>query len=322
MLKTTLQSILLGLMTHMHRYSLTLMIVSVILGLSFPVWANTYIVPLLPITIFFVILGTVVQIDLPKIVGGLKSKSPWVSAVWNTIVLTGIVFLIISAFDIPYALKLALLATVASAPILSSSTVAQILGLQAHTVLLSTMTSMLFMPISLYFAIFILMDNPLQLDLQAYCIRFAIYLILPVIISYGVQKYTPSDTLQTMRLRFRDLAVFLTIFFAVGIMGNYGLLLRHDMLWALTLLGYTVLLTGIMTLMTYWVYGLWADNETALSYVTAVTTRNSFLAWIVAGPYLGNQLLNLTGTHQIMMIVGMIGVKISQKYHRKKIITH
>lgn len=296
-----------------HRYSLEIMVVGVIVGMMFPETMNTYIMPLLPITIFFVIVFTFLQMDLPQIGRDLQTKAPWLNAIWNTIILTVLVFVVFSAFDTPYDVKLALVALTASAPILAAPTVAQMLGLQAHTVLLTTVTSTLFMPISLYFAVFVLLDSPLQLDLESYTIRFILYLIMPAMIAYGVQKYTSAPTLVKIRHHAKNGAVLLMILFAFGIMGAYGLLVRSDVAWALSLLAYNVVFTALITLTTYWVYKAMTDKQTALTYATATTTRNSFLAWIVAGPYLGAELLNLTGTVQIMMLVGMMGVKIMQK---------
>ena len=313
MFKSQVSNGLANAIGYMHRYSLEIMIGVIILGMVFPLWVNTYVLPILPVSVFIIIVCTFIQIDFAQIGEGLRSKSPWLNGFWNTFVLAVLVFVVTRFMDMPPEPRLALLAIVASAPILAAPTIAQMLGLQANTVLLTLLSSTLLMPLSLYFAIFILMDSPLQLDWVSYCVRFAIYLILPAIIGYGVQKYVAPAPLQTARHHCKSIAAFCAFLFAMGIMGNYGLLLRHDMSWALHLLGYIAVLVAIMALSTYWVYGFFTDKETTLSYVTATTTRNSFLAWIVAGPYLGGELLNMIGTTQIMMVIGMIGVKYSQK---------
>ena len=311
-------TILSNTMAMMHRYSLEMMVIGVIVGILFPTFMNTYVFPMLSVTIFIVMVCTFIQVDFSQVAHGFKNRAPWINAIWNTLILTVLVFVVLSAFDTPYEVKLALVALAASAPILAASTVAQMLGLQAYTVLLTTMTSTLLMPLSLYFAIFILLDSPLQLDLQSYAIRFMIYLICPAIIGYTIQKYTRPVILGRIRHTSKNIAVLLTILFIFGIMGDYGLLLRHDRDWALSLLGYNIIFVGLITLSTYWVYGVMSDRETALTYASATTTRNSFLAWIVAGPYLGGELLSLIGTAQITMIVVMIGVKMSQKSAKNK----
>lgn len=196
---------------------------SVIAGIAVPPLAALFR-PLLFPSIFFLVLCSLLLMDLPRVFAGLKREivPASVIAAWQLLVLpTGFAAVhLYTPLGGPYTLIAFFTACAGS--LFGSSAFARLMGLDEEMTLKGTILSVLVMPLTLPAMAAWVRGHAEGFDVVGYSTRLCVFLVLPIVIGFVVQAHAGLRSRVRGSALVRHGGVFFLCVFAIGVMDGIG----------------------------------------------------------------------------------------------------
>lgn len=208
---------------HSPRLSLRVLAIAVVLGILLPPLASL-VRPLLFPSIFFLMLFSLMQIDL-KSVSGAVIASPWrvMSIVtWQMLVLPLIVGLVHVFAPFSGAWSEIMFLTACAGTIFGAPAFAKLINLDAGLTLLGVIVSTLVMPLSLPLLALWILGSAGEFDLATYGLRLLIFVICPTLIAIVYHWFTKRNARPNNNNALQLGSVFFLGLFAVAVMDGVG----------------------------------------------------------------------------------------------------
>ncbi len=289
------------MLTLISRYSTQLLATCVLLGFALPTLANA-LLPLLPAILFFLMLFTIVSLDIKTLIKDLSQRSIWLYALWHTLGVTALVMSLLWFLQVDSSLYLAIAANCATGSLFASPAIVRSIGLDAQRCMAMTIASTLLMPIvlllnGLLFSHFSGTEQ-LQLDMQVYSQRLAIFIILPVFISVLAHQLIKQRQIERALLTIRPITIVLVLFFPLGLMGAFRETydVNPNQAWQYLVIAFTV--SGLLFVSSFLLYMKQGKQQALISAITA-TNRNVLLTYSITGNFLGMEFLVYMGALQL-----------------------
>ncbi|MEZ8140395.1 hypothetical protein A1OO_14515 [Enterovibrio norvegicus FF-33] len=253
-------------------------------------------------------LFTLIGINQRALVQALFNRSAWIYALVHGGVTTLVVSSIALLFGASTELLMAATAVCATGSLFATPAIVRSVGFDPLAAMAFTLSSTLMMPVILYINLAVFSGDEFSLDLQSYCLRLAVFIIGPMVISYLIHQYVPQKHLSRIHGKLAQFTILLVFSFPFGLTGQYRTLWNDDRSFAITMffMAFAIcILFFIIGLALYWRKG----REAA--YVAAITSgnRNVLLTYSVAGAFLGPLYLPLVGALQFPIFLQPIVVR-------------
>jgi len=273
----------------------------VLVGFALPTLANT-LMPFLPAILFILMLFTIVSLDIKTLIKDLAQRSVWLYAIWHSLGVTVLVMSLLWLFQVDSKLYLAIAASCATGSLFASPAIVRSIGLDAQRCMAMTIASTLLMPLvlllnGLVFSHFSGTEQ-LQLDMQIYSQRLAIFIILPVFISVVGHKLIKQSQIERALLTIRPITIVLVLFFPLGLMGAFRETydLSPNQAWQYLAIAFAV--SGLLFISSFLLYIKQGKQQALISAITA-TNRNVLLTYSITGGFLGMEFLVYMGALQL-----------------------
>jgi hypothetical protein len=200
-----------------------LLALSIVAGILVPPLA-ALLRPLLFPSIFFLILISLLQMDLPRVFGTLRADAIMLLtiSVWQLLALP-IAFAVLHLYS-PLGGSYTLIAffTACAGSLFGSSAFARLMNLDEALTLKGTVVSVLLMPVTLPILATWVRGNSDGFDIVAYGLRLTLFLLLPLAIAFACHaRMRVRDHLQKMAVVRHGSVLFLCVF-AIGVMEGIG----------------------------------------------------------------------------------------------------
>ncbi|MDO6762907.1 hypothetical protein [Agarivorans sp. 1_MG-2023] len=301
------------MLAFISRFSTQLLASCVLVGFALPNFSNA-LLPLLPAVLFFLMLLTIVSLNIKTLVTDLAQASVWLYAVWHTFGVTILIMTLAWLLNIDSKLYLAIAATCATGSLFASPAIVRSLGLDAQRCMAMTIASTLLMPLVLLLNGWLFSrfngNEQLQLDMQTYSLRLAIFIVLPIMISLLVHKLLKQSLIEQALKQIRPFTIVLVFFFPLGLMGAFREIFDETPSKALE---YLLIASGVCLVLfisSFLLYYRQGKNLAIISAITA-TNRNVLLTYSITGSFLGLEYMIYMGAIQLPIYLLPMLVKLA-----------
>ncbi|WP_135382779.1 hypothetical protein [Vibrio tasmaniensis] len=276
-------------------------------GLAFPDM-SMQVFKVLPFVLFFLMFFSLLGVDQSKVIKGLGDARGWVYALVHALLMSVLVGFFLNVIDASQELSIALLGVAATGSLFATPAIVKSVGLDNFEALIYTITSTLVKPVFLYATFSLLFTDAFSMDMKAYSIKLIVYIFGPMLLSFLVQKWFGRENIQGIHASVGRYNIILVFLFPLGLVGDYGHMLRDDFGFAMEMLVIAVGICFAFFVVAYFVY---LKNGQEAAYVAAITSgnRNVLLTYTIAGAYLGPLFLPLVGALQIPIYIQPLIIK-------------
>ncbi|WP_205472532.1 hypothetical protein [Agarivorans sp. Alg241-V36] len=296
-------------------YSTQLLASCVFIGFALPGLSNA-LLPFLPAVLFALMLFTIVSLNIRTLIQDLAQISIWLYAIWHTLGLTALIMLIAWFFNVNSQLYLAIAATCATGSLFASPAIVRSIGLDAQRCMAMTIASTLLMPgillLNSHLFSHFSHSEQLQLDMQVYGQRLAIFIILPIIISLLLHKLLKQQLIDKALIQIRPVTIVLVFFFPLGLMGAFREVYDTSPATALEYLAIASAACLIAFGASFLLYLNKGKDLAIISGVTA-TNRNVLLTYSITGSFLGIEYMIYMGAIQLPVYLLPMLVKLASR---------
>ncbi len=261
-------------------------------------------------------LFTIVSLNIRTLIQDLAQISIWLYAIWHTLGLTALIMLIAWFFNVNSQLYLAIAATCATGSLFASPAIVRSIGLDAQRCMAMTIASTLLMPgillLNSHLFSHFSHSEQLQLDMQVYGQRLAIFIILPIIISLLLHKLLKQQLIDKALIQIRPVTIVLVFFFPLGLMGAFREVYDTSPATALEYLAIASAACLIAFGASFLLYLNKGKDLAIISGVTA-TNRNVLLTYSITGSFLGIEYMIYMGAIQLPVYLLPMLVKLASR---------
>jgi len=278
-----------------------LLVLAIVIGLVLPDVAR-FLRPLLYPSLFAIMVFTLIQIDISKIVKTLGRDTVRIVLLCGIQmvvlpVLLGLIFRTVSP-DPMYAVPV-ILVTAAGA-MFGTPSIAVLLGLPGRFTLFGVLVSTALLPLSLPLVWIAYSGEPLQMDVLTYGYRLILYIGVPAVLAWIYRRLIRAGFNLPATESMKVGAVAGLVVFAIAIMDGVTdrFLIDPALVIGLTLLAF-VLHFGLFGLT--WLLSQSFGRRTGMEAALLSAFRNIGLIIAISGPYLPQDFFLFAGVWQIPM---------------------
>jgi hypothetical protein len=281
--------------------SATILALAVISGIVIPPLA-ALMRPLLLPSIFFLMLLSLLAIDLPRAFTDRRADLAWlpVLGAWQLVVLPAVIGALHLYTPLGGAYSEIAFFTASACSIFGAPAFARLMGLDEALTLRGTLVSVLVMPATLPLLALAVRGSAAGFDAADYAVRIVVFLAAPMVIAAAC-NLRPDFAARVRRAAIvRHGGVLFLCVFAVGVMDGIGarILSRPSDMLALLGLAFAVHLAQFGTTMLVFSY---RGRRFALSAALLASYRNLGLLFAVAGPMLPQGFILFVALWQVPM---------------------
>jgi len=282
-----------------NGWQLGLLSISIFAGIAFPPLAAFFKPFLLPL-IFLLFLSAVLQVSFSAAVHtALSDKAVWISLIWQLLVLPLVFFIGLKPL-LTEQLHLFAVVSMCTGAITATTALSRLFGLNGALSLVVCVAGAVLMPLPLFLFLTVLGEVTAQLDLTAYVVRIAVFIVLPFLIAFFIRKLITAEMDALLEEKMPQFALLLLVFFGLAVMDGVGALMLSD---PHRLLSYVLLAFGIsigVQLLSYLALGFLGESD-AKTIAMLCAYRNMGLVAAIAGPALGQEFFIFLGVWQLPM---------------------
>ena len=282
----------------LRDHATALLAAGIFLGLLVPNLAAV-MRPLLEPSIVVLVTLPLLRLDW-SILGGylLRPGIGVAAASWQVVGTPVLLWAVATVLHLPLGLTMALVIWGCAAPLLSSATFAQLLGLDAELATVVMVISTVALPLTLAPLALWLVDLEVIVSPWDFAGRVVLYLGVPFAVAWGIRRVAGTRRLAAVDPTIESINVFMLLIFAVAVMDGVAYRITNEP-WVgaaylaaafLTNLGYQA-----GTALVFWRLG----RRVALSLGLCAGNRNMGIMWGLAGAAGGTDLLLFVALSQV-----------------------
>ena len=292
--------------------SAAILALSIVLALALPSLSealNPMALPALFCVVMYSLLPHARNLALTRV----RIDRPGMRAlIWQQFFLPSIALVICIVLDVDtiFAAEILILATTSS--VFASPVIADLLCLDRDRAVQIMTTSTMVMPFSMFVFLFILLGPSVQLDLELYLERVAIFLCVPFFVAY-LYSYMSRRASSTTNTRVNRLFHWITIFslsvFAIGILSHANAAIAVEPAKVAGYFAMTIAMGAVMMAGTYAVMRA-CGTELAKTAAMLAAFRNVGLSYALVGTMVSPDLLIFIGVAQIPLLLAPLCVRL------------
>ncbi|RBO78389.1 hypothetical protein [Marinomonas aquiplantarum] len=285
------------MLSFLVRHSLPVMFLFALLGFVFPS-LSLAVFPYLPLVLFSLMTLTLLGMKQSELLKRLSQVRVWRYAALHAFLFMGLATLLGWVFSLTADLLLAILAVAATGSLFATPAIVKALGFDNIEAMAMTIATTLLLPVTVSVALLSAPLNDLGLDWASYFARLVIFIFGPMVFSFLVHAYCPTERLNRVLLKISPYTILLVFAFPLGLVGSFRLMFDADPMMALRYFIIAVVLCMVFFVTTFMVFRK-QGVEIALTAAITSGNRNVLLTYSVAGVLLGPAFLPLAGALQI-----------------------
>ena len=253
----------------MGRHASNVLPIGVLIGLFVPSWADSLQHLLIP-ALFVPLTLSLVRIETQQL---RRSFMRWhwlvLLCVWILMLRPVAVWLILHLFSLPDSIAKAALITAAAPPVTACAAIAIFLGIDAATVVVVTVATMLLVPFSLPPMVFYLADLQIKAEFWHVSLRLALFIVSAFLIAALIKKWLGQSRVHRNATTLDGISVIFIGIFIIGVMhGVTATFIQQPWYIFQTLLVSTLLVLGLYILATVLFWRLGPRTALAIGLVS------------------------------------------------------
>lgn len=280
---------------------LIILALSIFLGVAFPSLA-AFARPLLLPAIFLLFTLAILQVRISEVRSALfQQTTSWIILVWQLLLLPLIVSVLLYPWHSSYWYVFAVV-TMCTSSITASTALTKIFGLNDALALVVCLLGTVVMPVPLYLFLNFFTDAGVDIKVDVYVSRIAIFIVLPFLLVGFFRRVVPPAIERAVADKTPVLALTLLMFFGLSVMDGVQALLFNEPMILLSLVCLAFGISVFVQVLTFaalrFVGGRDAKTATLLC-----AYRNMGLVVAIAGGSLGEYFLIFVGVWQLPMYI-------------------